>query len=190
VPASPSVRREFVVSGVLTAAMCLAGMLFAQDRTWKEGVWTTAPDEHSYAIETDRDILVLTEQTPEAARSFAPIVGETVTYRTEKAPAVSVHDERTGDHTLQLVRQRPKYATDYPAAGSGHFIKAVGPGGASVVLEDGSRWDIDPLVRFSVADWETNEMISIRRSTDDPAFSYEIDNTSRDDGALANYRRN
>jgi hypothetical protein len=187
---SASVRRAIVLCSVLTATVCLAGLLFAQDRTWKEGVWTTSPDQHSYAIETDREILVLTEQTPDAPRSFAPIVGDTVRYRTEKAPAVSVHDERTGDHTLLLARQRPKYATDYPAAGSGHFIKAVGPGGASIVLEDGSRWDIDPLARFSVADWEANELISVRRSTDDPAFSYEIDNTSRDDGALANYRRN
>jgi hypothetical protein len=46
------------------------------------------------------------------------------------------------------------------------------------------------MVRFSVADWEVNEMISVRRSTDDPSYGYEIDNTSRDDGALGNYRKN
>ena len=87
------------------------------------------------------------------------------------------------------IRRIGSYVQAHAAAGPGHFIKSVGPEGASITLEDGSRWDIDPMVRFSVADWETNEMISIRRSTDDPGYGYEIDTTSRDDGALANYRK-
>ena len=60
--------------------------------------------------------------------------------------------------------------------------------GVSVTLEDGSRWDIDPRVQFSVADWQPDDLVTLRRSTDDPAYRYEVDNTSRDDGALANYR--
>jgi hypothetical protein len=61
-------------------------------------------------------------------------------------------------------------------------------GGKLVTLEDGSQWDIDPRVQFVVADWQPDDLISIRRSTDEPAFAFEIDNTSRDDGALANLR--
>jgi len=134
---------------------------------------------------------VLADPTPQATRSFSPVAGDAVKFISGSPAAnVRVVDDRTGEHALVLVRQRPKYSSDYPAAGPGHFIKSVVPGGGSIILEDGSRWEIDPMVRFSVTDWETNEMISIRRSIDDPAYAYEIDNTSRDDGALANYRKN
>jgi hypothetical protein len=163
----------------------------AQDRPWKEGTWVAPPDERSYAIETERDILVLADSPSGGTRRFSPIAGEAVKYVSVDDPrGVRVLDQHTGEHTLVLIRQRPKYSADYSAIGGGHFITSVGEGGASLVLEDGSRWDIDPLVRFSVEDWEPNDLITVRRSNDDPAFSFEIDNTSRDDGALANYRRN
>jgi hypothetical protein len=84
----------------------------------------------------------------------------------------------------------------YAATGSGHYIKAVGPDGQSVTLEDGSVWEIDPRSWFFTVHWQPLEGITIRRTAADtdrqgavePGFNYEIDNTDQDDGALARYR--
>jgi len=83
----------------------------------------------------------------------------------------------------------------YASAGSGHYIKAVGPDGQSVTLEDGSVWEIDPRSRFFTVHWQPLEGITVRRiasdtarqSTGEPGFNYEIDNIDQDDGALARY---
>ena len=41
---------------------------------------------------------------------------------------------------------------------------------------------------FAVADWHPDDLIAVRRSTSDPDFAFEVDNTTQDDGAMANYR--
>ena len=99
-----------------------------------------------------------------------------------------VLDTEKVEHALALVKVDTRYSSNYSAPGSGHYIKAVAPGGISVTLEDGSHWDVDPRTHFSVAAWQPEDLISVRRSHDDPSYAYEIDNTSRDEGSLANYR--
>jgi len=65
---------------------------------------------------------------------------------------------------------------------------SIRPGGTQLTLEDGSRWDIDPRQYFAVANWQPDDLISIRREESDPDFSFEVDNTTQDDGSLANFR--
>ena len=75
----------------------------------------------------------------------------------------------------------------YNAIGSGHFVRAVSDEGRYVTLEDGSRWEVDPRVRFYSNAWKPDEGIAVRRATPDEGFYYELDNTDQDDGVLANY---
>jgi hypothetical protein len=56
-----------------------------------------------------------------------------------------------------------------------------------VTLEDNSVWDLDPRSQFFTIEWQALEGISVRRSDSERNFSYEIDNTDSDDGALARY---
>lgn len=53
-----------------------------------------------------------------------------------------------------------------------------------VTLEDGSRWDMDPRAHFSVAEWQADVLVTVRRSSDDPLFPFNVSNTTRDDGAV------
>jgi hypothetical protein len=99
-----------------------------------------------------------------------------------------VLDAEKTEHPLSLVSAGAKYSKNYDAIGGGHFIKSVAAGGVQVTLEDGSRWDIEPRRHFAVAGWQPDDLIAMRREAGDADFSFEIDNTSQDDGALANYR--
>jgi len=75
----------------------------------------------------------------------------------------------------------------YSALGGGHFIRAVNDDGQYVTLEDGSVWEIEPSVRFQTADWQLQAAVTVRRATPDGPFTYELDNTQDDEGALARY---
>jgi hypothetical protein len=174
----------------MVAAACVASVS-AQDRVWKHGTWAAAPDARTYAIDTSTEIITAVDPERRDARAVSVTEGAPVSFvLLDAGPTLVVRDSANTEHRLVFLSARKKYTTDYAAAGPGHFIKAVTADGASITLEDGSRWDIDPLARFGVTEWAPLEMISIRRSTDDPDFGYEIDNTSRDDGALGNYRKN
>ena len=59
--------------------------------------------------------------------------------------------------------------------------------GRYVTLEDGSVWEIEPSVRFQTADWQLQAAVTVRRATPDGPFTYELDNTQDDEGALARY---
>jgi hypothetical protein len=59
--------------------------------------------------------------------------------------------------------------------------------GLIVTLEDNSVWELDPRSQFFTVEWQPFEGISVRRSDSEQNFNYEIDNTERDDGALARY---
>jgi hypothetical protein len=83
-------------------------------------------------------------------------------------------------HTLAL---EPAYA----ALGGGHFIRAVNDDGQYVTLEDGSLWEIEPSVRFQTMDWQLQAAVTVRRAIAAGAFTYELDNTQDDEGALARY---
>jgi hypothetical protein len=75
----------------------------------------------------------------------------------------------------------------YAALGPGHFIRAVNDDGQYVTLEDGSVWEIEPSRRFETADWEVQAAVTVRRANGVGVFTYELDNTGDDEGALARY---
>jgi hypothetical protein len=77
--------------------------------------------------------------------------------------------------------------SNYSAVGPGHYIRAVSEDGQFVTLEDASRWEIDPRVRFRTIEWRADDVITVRRAEPENGFSYELDNIDRDDGALAKY---
>jgi DNA-binding beta-propeller fold protein YncE len=153
------------------------------ERAWKTGTWLARTASGAYVLETQHDIV-----TAEAgsAETLSATPGTEVKFAIESNTLYVL--EASGEHTLRVIEASPKYSSNYQAVGSGHFVKSVAPGGTQVTLEDGSRWDIDPRQHFAVAGWQPDDLISIRREEGDPAFSFEIDNTTQDDGALANYR--
>ena len=172
----------------LLTAICTL-LLFATsgagaERAWKTGTWLARSSAGAYVLETDTHIV-----TAEAgsADALAATPGTEVKCAVE-SNTLYVLDANGREHTLRLIESDPKYSRNYPAVGSGHFVKSVAPGGTQVTLEDGSRWDIDARQYFAVAGWQPDDLISIRREEGDPAFSFEIDNTTQDDGALANFR--
>jgi hypothetical protein len=77
--------------------------------------------------------------------------------------------------------------TDYSAVGPGHYIRTVTDEGQFVTLEDASRWEIDPRVRFRSVEWQADEVITVRRGEPEDGFRYELDNIDRDNGVLATY---
>lgn len=135
-------------------------------------------------LETARDLVTATVTADTGEVTAKP--GEAVQLAIE-GRVVYVRQPAGPERSLTLVERAPKYSSDYRAVGSGHYIKSVAPGGTQVVLEDGSRWDIDPRQHFAVAAWQPDDLVSVRRSDDDD-FAFEVDNTSQDDGSLANYR--
>jgi hypothetical protein len=168
-----------------SALLLTAALTSAAERTWKTGTWAFPPHDRVYVIESATEFI--TGEAPEPnASTVAASAGDAVQYAVEQRTLVVLGADKT-EHVLRLVSSTPKYSSDYAALGGGHYIKTVSPGGARVTLEDGSRWDVDARVRFAVAEWEPDDLISVRRSNDDDAFVFEIDNTSRDDGALSNH---
>jgi hypothetical protein len=83
--------------------------------------------------------------------------------------------------------RKPALQPSYAAVGGGHFIRAVNDDGRYVTLEDGSVWEIEPSVRFQTVDWQLQAAVTVRRATPDGPFTYELDNTQDDEGALARY---
>lgn len=176
-------RRQFIV---LLASPLVPARLAAQERAWRQAIWAAEQPQGLAAIETTADIVTA---RPSDADGTAWIgkPGDPVRYVRE-GTTLHLLDAENREHTLQVVESAPKYSVEYAAIGGGHYITSVASGGTAVTLEDGSRWDIDPRQHFAVAGWSPDDLITIRRSTDDPAFAFEIDNTTQDDGALANRR--
>lgn len=156
-------------------------------RAWREGIWAAPPAPRLVAIETDTEIVSAQESDESDPGGWAGKPGEPVRYLIDRS-TLYLLDRDNHEHALRVIESAPKYSSEYGALGGGHYIKSVAPGGLSLTLEDGTRWDIDPRQHFAVAGWSPDDLITVRRSTDDPAFAFEIDNTSQDDGALANRR--
>lgn len=167
------------------AAIGIAGARSsAAERAWKTGTWAESPDAKTFAIESATEIIRGEMRTDDTVPlSTSP--GTSVQYAVEQQ-TLFILDSAKVEHALRLLGTAPKYSKNYGATGGGHYITAVAPGGTRLTLEDGSRWDIDVRQHFRVADWQAEDLISVRRSNDDPAFAYEVDNTSRDEGVLAN----
>jgi hypothetical protein len=163
-----------------------AGIGAEQQRSWKDGTWGPR-DERQVIVETDTQIISGQPVATAPPRDWSGEPGSTVRYAIDGS-TLYVLDEHGQEHALTLGETAAKYTSDYGAVGSGHFIKTVARGGVAITLEDGSRWDIEPRQHFAVAGWQADDLITVRRSTDDPAFVFELDNTTQDDGALANRR--
>jgi hypothetical protein len=167
--------------------LCACAPTAGAERAWRTGAWAEPHEGRVYVIEAARDIVT---GEVDSARNEPPLTAEpgtSVQFAIE-GRTLYVLDAAEVEHALTLVGSASKYSSDYSALGGGHYVKAVARDGQSITLEDGSRWDMDPLQHFAVAGWQADDLITIRRSTDDPAFAYEIDNTSQDDGSLANHR--
>jgi hypothetical protein len=81
----------------------------------------------------------------------------------------------------------PDGVQQYTAYGGGHLLKEVREHGRFLTLEDGSRWEVDPDVRFQTADWQLEAQITVRQASEKSGYAYELDNTDEDEGALAKY---
>jgi hypothetical protein len=192
---SPLDDARAAYSGVMRSATGIAALLWlgllivpvAAERAWKVGTWGPRGEGRVFVIETARDLITVeaAEGTDETALEATE--GHRAQFAIESS-TVYILDSKKVEHRLTLRSSAAKYATSYSALGGGHYIKSVAPGGTSLTLEDGSRWDVDPRQYFAVAAWQPDDLISIRRSNSDPAFAFEVDNTSQDDGSLANYR--
>jgi hypothetical protein len=165
---------------LLTLAVCAAA---AADRKWQSGTWRDSGDARTYVIVANTFRLHL-EDIPAGESRAMKVAANTAVKFVIEGSRIIVLDDRRKEHELRVVR---KVDLNYPGVGGGHFIKAVGADGQSVTLEDGSVWEIDTRSWFFTADWQPLERISIRRSTPEDGFNYEIDNTDQDDGALARY---
>lgn len=169
-----------VMRMVVMLGFLLAGSVSAQ-REWHSGTWDAASTGPEYVLEGTNEFI-----TAELMSGTAPIdaaKGTVVQYSIEES-ALFVRVANGNDRSLRLLKAAPKYSNEYGAIGGGHYIKEVAADGSRVTLEDGSRWDMDPRAHFSVAEWQPDDLIAIRRSSDDPLFPFNVSNTTRDDGAV------
>lgn len=106
-----------------------------------------------------------------------------------RVPIVAVWSLMTASHSSDrpdTAMQPPADAAAYEAVGSGHYIRRVDEDGRVVVLEDGSRWEVDPAVRFKAKEWRPEALITVRRAPVD-GYGYDLTNTDVDEGVFVNY---
>src|SRR5262249_9796032 len=125
----------------------------------------------------------LEDVPPADQRALDAPAGAAVKFAVEGSRAF-VLDRRNVEHELRVLRT---VDLNYTSTGGGHFIKTIAADGSRVTLEDNSVWDLDPRSQFFTIDWQAFEGIAVRRSDSEQNFDYEIDNTDRDEGALARY---
>jgi hypothetical protein len=155
----------------------------AADRKWQTGTWRDSGDAQTYVIvaETVRRHL---EDVPATGKRALEAPANTPVKFVVDGNRAFVLDAKGVEHELRVLRT---VDLNYTATGGGHYIKAISPDGLTLTLEDNSVWNLDPRSQFFTIDWQALEGISVRRSDSERNFSYEIDNTDTDDGALARY---
>ena len=180
----PSITRVFV--GGLLAAFLTLGVStngLAADRKWQNGVWRDSGDARTYVILAGTVRFHLEDVPPADKRRLEAPAGTAVKFAVEGS-RLFVMDRRNVQHELRVLRI---VDLNYTATGGGHFIKTIAADGLRVTLEDNSVWDLDPRSQFFTVEWQALEGIAVRRSDSEQNFDYEIDNTDRDEGALARY---
>lgn len=177
--------RSAVALSVVLFGLCVSAS--AADRKWQTGAWAAPTEAGAYVIETARDVITGEAAGGSGEPALASAPGSRVQFAID-GKTLYVLDADKVEHALTLLGSVAKYSNTYAALGGGHYVTSVASGGTSITLEDGSRWDMDPGQHFAIAGWQADDLISVRRSTSSPAFAYEVDNTSQDDGALANHR--
>ncbi len=177
------------VSPLTICALLLGASLpSAAERQWNTGTWAATADAQFLAIETAH---AAAHGGRAGGWRGADTDGHTrhqraIRHRKPDAVRARRREGRARVEARRAWRRSTPAATPRRAAAT--TSETVAPGGISLTLEDGSRWDIEPRSHFSVAEWQPDDLISVRRSNDDEAYAYEIDNTSRDSGVLANHR--
>jgi hypothetical protein len=182
-----------VVTFVASADFCLAA-----ERRWQTGTWgvqsTTVkhPNIRRYVIDTAAFRLEVEDRSPGPRRPIDAAAGASVTFALERR-TVYVRESAGVERKLRVIKKvkqlpgaGPKPPV-YAALGGGHLIRAVSREGRYVTLEDGSTWEIDPVVWFETVQWEPLEQVTVRSIPEQDGYVYELDNTSEDDGAPARY---
>lgn len=173
-------RHRVLASLILVALGAASAMA---QRRWQPGTWRDSGDARTYVIQTDTVRLHLEDLPPGETRALTVVAGSGVRFAIEDSH-VFVLDRDGKEHELRLVR---RVDLTYTAVGAGHYIKSVGPEGASVTLEDGSIWELDPKAQFFTVRWQPFENVAVRRTEPDRGFNYEIDNSDQDNSAPARY---
>lgn len=174
-----------LASLILAFALLVVAVPHTAPRAWQTGVWAGRTDTQGLVIEGARDLI--TTDPPSAGDILTVTDGAEVRYVVD-ANTVVVQDAAGREHTLGLREVAPKFTSDYDAVGGGHFVKRISAGGLIVTLDDNSRWEVEPRMSFVVAEWEADDLITVRRHAGDADYAFTLDNTSRDDGVAANRR--
>jgi hypothetical protein len=173
---------------VALAGATLSAHAQAVSRDWQKGTWASGPRTRaalrSYTIETSDFQYEIEEASGRGADPLPAVTGQAVTFATDK-DAVFVKIGDTTERQLRLVKTTRKLKT-YASAGTGHFIKAIGEGGKTLTLEDGSVWEIEPGTQYEVGSvWQPLHGIDVRSSEDEDGFNYSLSNTDLDRGTMA-----
>lgn len=150
-------------------------------------------DVRLFVIETEQLRLEAEDTVPIGRRSLEARIGGAVTFAIEKNN-VYVRTADGTEHRLRLVKKSERERTEnargpaYAGLGGGHVLRGVTDGGRYITLEDGSRWEITARDQYQTAEWEASANITVRGlSRPENGFSYELINTTIDEGAVANY---
>jgi hypothetical protein len=73
----------------------------------------------------------------------------------------------------------------YPGVGSGHWINQVTSGGAMIILEDGSMWQVSPIDRIKSMLWLPVSEITVLASRG--SLSYRLLNENKEELVEASY---
>jgi hypothetical protein len=176
-------RTRLLIAALAILTLSLSSTVSSAEHKWVAGTWRDSGDARTYVIATETLRFHLEDIPAGDSRALPAPVGSPVKVSLE-GTRIFILDAKNVEHELHLLR-----AVDlrYSATGAGHFIKTMAADGAKVTLEDGSVWDLDPRAQFFTINWQPFEGISVRTAEPDRGFNYEIDNTDRDDGALARY---
>lgn len=171
---------------VLLAVFAVAGGQPA-NRVWQTGKWGAAlpsarGNVHAYVIDTEDARYDVQETVASGATPLKTTAGAPVSFAFDKNinDILYVREDGDSERQLHLVRTTRKLKT-YGAAGPGHFIRAIGDGGGTITLEDGSVWSVDPRTQFKVAGWESLAGITVHATEEDPDFNYILNNSDVDD---------
>lgn len=170
---------------ILSLALLAGAAAHTAPRTWRTGIWAGRTDAQGFVIDGARDLV---STGPAAAGDSLVVTDDTEVRYVVEQQTVVVLDGDGREHTLALREVTPKFSSDYSAAGGGHFVKSVSRGGRVLTLEDNSRWEVEPRMAFVVAEWEIEDLITVRRHAGDEEYAFTLDNTTRDDGVAANHR--
>jgi hypothetical protein len=182
---------------VLLAVFAVAGGQPA-NRAWQTGKWGASSsgrgNVHAYVIDTDDARYDVQETVASGAAPLKTTAGAPVSFAFDNDDSghrdiVYIREDGNGERQLHLVKTTRKLKT-YGAAGPGHFIRAVGEGGRTITLGDGSIWDVNPQVQFKVAGWEALAGITVHATEEDPDFNYILNNEDVDEWTFVTLEKN